>query len=148
MLLNVKDVKSILKTLDIDSNSFFKKINLHLDQIQEKLIGIHFYRVMDIETGKYHFYRLNTTTNETIEYNFEHTWLRECLKEAKNKVHGKEDDVRKLLIQNYHNLWNQRIVDDKGKDDWCVKTYQRIAGLSKKRMELKELKEYFKKNHE
>ena len=133
MLLNVKDVKSILKTLDIDSNSFFKKINLHLDQIQEKLIGIHFYRVMDIETGKYHFYRLNTTTNETIEYNFEHTWLRECLKEAKNKVHGKEDDVRKLLIQNY---------------DWCVKTYQRIAGLSKKRMELKELKEYFKKNHE
>ena len=100
MLLNVKDVKSILKTLDIDSNSFFKKINLHLDQIQEKLIGIHFYRVMDIETGKYHFYRLNTTTNETIE------------------------------------------------DDWCVKTYQRIAGLSKKRMELKELKEYLKKNHE
>ena len=41
---------------------------------------------MDIETGKYHFYRINTTTNETIEYDFEHTWLRECLKEAKNKA--------------------------------------------------------------
>ena len=75
MLLNITDVKSILKTLDIDSNSFFQKINLHLDQTQEKLMGIHFYRVMDIETGKYHFYRTNTTTNETIEYDFEQDLL-------------------------------------------------------------------------
>lgn len=141
MILNLEDLNSILNYLNIDKDEYFKKLNLIAEKIEGKMQEPYFLKVLDTETMAYMFYRIKNDSSEIFQYENEHKWLMDCLKNADSKFQGIEEALRTLMIKKYYNFWNQKNSSKMHTDEWMIKTYERITGLKKKRLKLKDLRE-------
>lgn len=108
MILNLEDLNSILNYLNIDKDEYFKKLNLIAEKIEGKMQEPYFLRVLDTETMEYMFYRIKNDSSEIFQYENEHKWLMDCLKNADSKFQGIEEALRTLMIKKYYNFWNQK----------------------------------------
>ena len=80
MILNLEDLNSILNYLNIDKDEYFKKLNLIAEKIEGKMQEPYFLKVLDTETMAYMFYRIKNDSSEIFQYENEHKWLMDCLK--------------------------------------------------------------------